>query len=81
MRTGLTRLAGAEGDVVRARVEVQLHRDADDDMTAAGAGLVDPDGRAAVDTAGREGDDGLAHPCDQRRCSKWCAPDGRVPPG
>ena len=47
----LTALAGAEGDCVRPGAEVQLHWDTDDDMTSAGAGLVDPNGRTAVDAA------------------------------
>ena len=50
-RCRLTALPSTEGDAVRARVEVQLHRDAEDNVSSAGVGLFDPDVRAPVHAA------------------------------
>lgn len=46
-----TALSGAENNRVGTRLEVELHRDANDDITASRGGLVKPNLGPTVDAA------------------------------
>ena len=50
----LTTLPSTERNGVRTAIEVEFHRDAENDVTAASARLIEPDRRAAIH-AGRTG--------------------------